>query len=35
MRVGDPMVEQFGTGLDEVKIELLGDLLEKMMRLSA
>jgi hypothetical protein len=32
MRVGDPMVEPFGTGLDEVEIELLGDLLEKMMR---
>jgi serine/threonine-protein kinase SRPK3 len=31
-RVGDPMVEPFGTGLDEVEIELLGDLLEKMMR---
>jgi len=31
MRVGDSMVEPFGTGLDEVEIELLGDLLEKMM----
>ena len=29
MRVGDPIVEPVGTGLDEVEIELLGDLLEK------
>ena len=32
IRDDDPMVEQSGTRLDKVEIELLGDLLEKMMR---
>lgn len=31
-RDGDPMMEPSGTRLDEVEIELLGDLLEKIMR---